>query len=139
MRLPCSWHLLLLCVITVPALSQIHPHFGVELGAPINDTLLSTDYSSNSDRGIFANIDRYNSKDKRLLVGPVFRVDLARGFGFEFDALYQRVDYDHFIASISNNSLHRSFEQTKGDRWQFPLLTQYTSSCGVYDRLWKRV
>jgi hypothetical protein len=36
--------------------------------------------------------------------------------------LYQRIDYDHFI---SRTLFNRSFEQTKGDRWQFPLLAQY--------------
>ena len=116
--------LLFLWLSSSDAFAQIHPHFGVEVGVPLTDTLSSTSFSSSSSLSMSA--DRYNSDTKRFLVGPVFRVDLVRGLGLEFDALYQRVDYDHFTLTSSSSFVSQSFEQTKGDRWQFPLLVQYS-------------
>ena len=126
MNLRCSSRfILLICVIATVAKAQIQLHFGVEAGIPLTDTLSSTSTSSTNPIGF--SIDRYNSETKRLLIGPAFRVDLQRGLGIEFDALYQRVDYDHAIVSsvFSGSSFSRSFEQTTGNRWQFPLLIQY--------------
>jgi hypothetical protein len=117
-----SHFILLICTITTVAEAQIQVHFGVEAGVPLTDTLSSTSTSSTNPIGF--SIDRYNSETKRLLIGPAFRVDLQRGLGIEFDALYQRVDYDHAIVS----SFSRSFEQTTGNRWQFPLLIQYNAT-----------
>jgi hypothetical protein len=123
-----SRFVLLICTIATAAKAQIHVHFGVEAGVPLTDTLSSTSTSSTSTTGF--SIDRYNSVTKRLLIGPAFRVDLQRGLGIEFDALYQRVDYDHAIVSsaLGVSSFSRSFEQTTGNRWQFPLLIQYSAT-----------
>lgn len=117
-----SRFILLICAIATVAEAQIQVHFGVEAGVPLTDTLSSTSTSSANPSSF--SFDRYNSETKRLLIGPAFRVDLQRGLGIEFDALYQRVDYDHAIVS----SFSRSFEQTTGNRWQFPLLIQYTAT-----------
>src|SRR5260370_10483633 len=90
-----SWFILLICMIPTIANAQIQFHFGVEAGIPLTDTLLSTSTSSTNPAS--SSIDRYNSVTKRLLIGPAFRVDLVRGLGLEFDALSQRVNYDHAI------------------------------------------
>lgn len=113
-----------MCLISFAAMGQIHPHFGVQVGVPITDTLTSSSFTSSDSTS--ASVDRYHSATKRFLVGPSFRVELTHGLGLEFDALYQRVDYDHFtLSSSTGNYLSQSFERTKGDRWQFPLLVQY--------------
>ena len=123
-----SRFILLICVIATGAEAQIQLHFGVEAGIPLTDTLSSTSTSSASPSSF--SFDRYNSETKRLLIGPAFRVDLQRGLGIEFDALYQRVNYDHAIASSSPAAsfFSRSFEQTTANRWQFPLLIQYSGT-----------
>lgn len=123
-----SRFVLVTCTIATAAKAQIRVHFGVEAGVPLTNTLSSTSTSSTNPTG--SSLDRYNSVTKRLLIGPAFRVDLQRGLGIEFDALYQRVDYDHAIVSsaLGVSSFSRSFEQTTGNRWQFPLLIQYTAT-----------
>jgi len=98
---------------------------------PLTNTLVSSSSASTSGSGSsFSSwYSRYNSETKRLLIGPVFRVDSASGLGFEFDALYQRIDYDDATVSTASGPggyVDRSFEQTTGNRWQFPLLIQYT-------------
>ncbi len=70
----------------------------------------------------------YNSVTKRILARPcpppVFHRSLELQ---EFDALYQRVDYDSATYQFGPGSLvTRSFEAATGNRWQFPLLVQYT-------------
>ena len=123
-----SRFVLLICALATAAKAQIQVHFGVEAGVPLTNTLSSTSTSSTNPTG--SSLDRYNSVTKRLLIGPAFRVDLQRGLGIEFDALYQRVDYDHAIvtSALGVTSFSRSFEQTTGNRWQFPLLIQYSAS-----------
>jgi len=123
-----SRFVLLICTIATAATAQIQVHFGVEAGVPLTNTLSSTSTSSTNPTG--SSLDRYNSVTKRLLIGPAFRVDLQHGLGIEFDALYQRVDYDHAIVSsaLGLSSFSRSFEQTTGNRWQFPLLIQYSAT-----------
>jgi hypothetical protein len=82
-----------------------------------------------STSGATSFFDRYNSKTKRFLIGPAFRVEMQSGLGIEFDALYQRIDYDHATLSVlpgPGAPSNQSFEQTTANRWQFPLLIQYT-------------
>ena len=126
MRSPYSSRLILLVsLIARIAPGQIHPHFGVEAGVPLTDTLSSTSNSSTSATS--SSLDRYNSETKRLLIGPAFRVDFESGLGIEFDALYQRINYDRATVSVQLPTfVSQSFEQTTADRWQFPLLVQYT-------------
>ncbi len=116
--------LLLLPGIVAPAaVAQIHPYFGVEAGVPLTDTLLSSSYfSSTPSSTVF---DRYNSETKRLLIGPTFRVDFARGLGLEFDALYQRVNYDFTTLNSSPGVFNQTFQQTTANKWEFPLLVEY--------------
>jgi hypothetical protein len=124
MSSPYSFCLVLLIFARI-ATGQIHPHFGIEAGVPLTDTLSST--SSSSTSAINSSFDRYNSETKRLLIGPAFRVDFQSGIGIEFDALYQRINYDHATLSAQPPTFfNQSFEQTTANRWQFPLLVQYT-------------
>ena len=128
-------YLLLICAAVVVANAQIQFHPGVVAGVPLTDTLTSSSSSSISPSS--SSLDRYNSVTKRLLIGPTFRVELQRGVGFEFDALYQRLNYDHATSTFSPSAsyLNQSFEQTAGNRWQFPLLLQYqatVSKTGVF-------
>lgn len=118
-----SLFILFFCVIAAVANAQIQFHLGVEAGVPLTDTLSSASNLSISPSGSF--FDRYNSETKRLLIGPSFRLDLQRGLGIEFDALYQRINYDHTIVRSTPSFFSQSFEQTTADRWQFPLLIQY--------------
>ncbi len=110
-------------------LGQPRFHVGVEAGVPFTDTLSSSFYSSSN--AARSSVDSYHSVTKRLLIGPAFRVDLPKGFGLEFDAIYQRVDYDHLTVSSTPSSptstlfYSRSFQQTSANRWQFPMLVQY--------------
>lgn len=115
----------LLYLIANSANAQIHLHWGVEAGIPITDTLSS--YSISSSSGQDYSLSRYNSITKRLLIGPCLRVDLPKGLGIEFDAIYQRVNFDSTsIDSIPEIPyLSTSFEQIHANRWQFPLLVQY--------------
>jgi hypothetical protein len=126
-----SRFILFMCLFATVANAQIQFHFGVEGGVPLTDTLVSTTVASASrisaNNGSFS-FDRYNSETKRLLIGPTLRVDLQHGLGIEFDALYQRVNYDHTVvnSALGGSFFSRSFEQTTANRWQFPLLIQYS-------------
>lgn len=116
--------LLLLCGVTA-ANAQIQVHIGVETGVPFTNTLSA--FSTGSLSGTDYSFERYNSVTKRLLIGPALRLDLPKGLGFEFDAIYQRVNYDATnVVSIAEISyFYDSFEQAGANRWQFPLLAQY--------------
>jgi hypothetical protein len=110
----------------VAANAQIQFHVGVTAGVPMTDTLSSSSSSSLNGQDYF--FSRFHSDTKRLLIGPSFRLDLTKVLGLEFDALYQRVDYD----SANINSVpeipyfYQSFEAVHANRWQFPLLVQYS-------------
>jgi hypothetical protein len=119
-------YFLLICLIATGANAQIAVHFGAEAGVPVTDTLSSTS-SASASPGIFSS-DRYNSETKRLLIGPTFRIDFPDGLGIELDALYQRINFDDatFNSQLSGQFVSQSFEQTTADRWQFPLLVQYS-------------
>jgi hypothetical protein len=60
------------------------------------------------------------------LVGPSLRLELPRGLGLEFDALYQRINDDYASGSQLAGYSDSSFAQTTAHRWQFPLLLQYS-------------
>ncbi len=122
--------LVLLCA-AVPCAAQVHFNIGLAVGVPLTDTLSS---SSNSiENGVTNSLSAYHSVTKRLVAGPVLRVQFSRGFGAEFDALYQRVDYDYASSQFGPGSLvTNTFEATAANRWQFPLLVQY----GQASRFW---
>jgi len=118
---------LLACLVARIATAQVHVHFGVDAGVPLTDTLVPSESSSTSGLGssYSSSFYRLNSETKRLLIGPVFRLDLSKSFGIEFDALYQRINQDSTNISISPGYSSSSFTQSTANRWQFPLLVQY--------------
>lgn len=117
--------LILIPLGVVAGRAQIQLHVGIEGGVPITDTLQS--YSSSSVNGADYSLSRFNSVTKRLLIGPSLRLDLPKGLGLEFDAIYQRVNYDYTnISSVPGISSYQSFEPVRANRWQFPLLIQYS-------------
>ncbi len=96
----------------------------------MTDTLSSSSSSSQEDQEY--SFSRFHSDTKRLEIGPSVRVDVSKNLGLEFDALYQRVDYD----SANINSIpaipyfYQSFEAVHANRWQFPFLVQYRWRAG---------
>ena len=115
--------LFLLCA-AIPCAAQVHVHIGAAVGVPLTDTLSSS--SNSTANGVTNSFSAYHSVTKRLLAGPVLRVQFSRGFGVEFDALYQRVDYDYASYQFGPGSLvTRTSEATAANRWQFPLLVHY--------------
>ena len=114
---------LIACFATVSAASAQF-HAGVALGIPFTDTLNSS--STNLANGVTSSFDSYNSDTKRIVAGPVLRMQFSKGWGMEFDALWQRVDYDHASYQFGPGSLTtQTREATAANRWQFPLLAQY--------------
>jgi hypothetical protein len=109
------------------ATGQISFHFGLEAGVPVTDTLVSSSQLSTSQSPVYSLFSRFNSKTKRLLIGPTFRVETQSGIAFQVDALYQRVDSD-FSALLLQPSVpaQQTFQQTTANRWQFPVLVQYS-------------
>ena len=115
---------LIFSVTVASAFSQIRLSPGFRIGTPLTDTLISS--SSSSSDGDSSSFNRSNSVTKRLLVGPSLRLELPRGPGLEFDALYQRINSDYASGSQSTGYSDRSFEQVTANRWQFPLLLEYS-------------
>lgn len=119
------------------AMAQVQLHFGVEGGVPFTDTLSSS--SSASISATTSSFDQYNSETKRLLIGPTFRVETQSGLGFEVDALYQRVDSDDATLSTQSGAggyNDRSFQATVANRWQFPVLIQYSRHVARSEARW---
>lgn len=111
------------------ATCQIRLSPGVIVGTPLTDTLISSSFSSGS--GTSTSFNRFHSETKRLLIGPSLTLELPRGLGLEFDALYQRIDYDSASGSATAGSFsNQSFAQTTANRWQFPFLLQYRRGIG---------
>jgi hypothetical protein len=109
----------LILTLTSPALAQVH--FGVEAGIPITETM-RTSAATETVNGRAS--DAYSSNTKRLLIGPTVNVALPLGFHLQFDALYQRVNYDHTFVFIKVYTME-TFSRNTANRWQFPLLVQY--------------
>ncbi len=63
----------------------------------------------------------FNSQTKRYIIGPMVELWLPGGLGFEFDALYRRLNYesDLTIGDVFTNN------RTTGNAWEFPLLAKY--------------
>lgn len=118
--------LILICLGAITGRAQINLHVGIEGGVPVGDTLSS--YSSVFVNGADYSLNRFNSVTKRLLIGPSLRLELPKGLGLEFDALYQRVNYDYTNSSSTAElpSFYENFEAVTANRWQFPLLVQYS-------------
>ena len=117
----------LTCIVASVAIGQVSFHFGLAAGVPLTDTLVSSSESSTSQFPAFSLFSRFNSETKRLLIGPTLRVETQSGIGFEVDALYQRVDSDFSALLLQPPAAaQQAFQQTTANRWQFPVLVQYS-------------
>jgi hypothetical protein len=117
----------LTCIVASVAIGQVSFHFGLAAGVPLTDTLVSSSESSTSQFPAFSLFSRFNSETKRLLIGPTLRVETKSGIGFEVDALYQRVDSDFSALLLQPPAAaQQAFQQTTANRWQFPVLVQYS-------------
>src|SRR6266853_5579285 len=118
-------HLSLALFLAVAARGQVRLHFGVEAGVPLTNTLSASSIPLLIGHGGLQ--DTYSSNTKRLLIGPTVRVDLPFGLGVEVDGLYQRINYEHyyleFMGTVGGGE---TFSHNTDDRWQFPLLIQYS-------------
>lgn len=115
---------ILLCATVPAATAQMLLSAGVAAGVPFTDTLNSS--SIDMANGVTSSFSSYSSVTRRILAGPVLRLNFTPHWSVEFDALYQRIDYDSSTYQFGPGSLvTRSFEATIGNRWQFPLLVQY--------------
>lgn len=111
--------LFLILTFTSTAFTQVH--LGIKAGIPITD-MMHTSGATGAGQGIVSDI--YSSNTKRLLIGPTVNVTLPLGFRLEFDALYQRANYEHtFLTTHIYTS--ETFSHNTANRWQFPLLLQY--------------
>jgi hypothetical protein len=107
------------------AIGQVSFHFGLAAGVPLTDTLVSS--SESSQFPAFWLFSRFNSETKRLLIGPTLRVETQSRIGFEVDALYQRIDSDFSALLLQPLApAQQVFQQTTANRWQFPVLVQYS-------------
>lgn len=94
---------------------------GFKLGTPLTDYMHVTASSGTNDANVS---DAYSSQTKRLIVGPTVRIGLPFGFGVQFDALYERVNYGHtFVFTKATTS--ETLSSNTANRWQFPVLLQY--------------
>jgi hypothetical protein len=54
-------------------------------------------------------------------------VDLPFGLGVQVDVLYQRINYENFfLVGMGTAGVHQTFSHNTADRWQFPVLIQYS-------------
>jgi hypothetical protein len=119
-------HLSVALLLAVAGQGQVRFHFGAEAGVPITNTLSASSIPLATDNGDSVE-DTYSSNTKRLLIGPTVRVDLPFGLGVQVDGLYQRINYEHFFLEFMGTAGGSvTFSHNTADRWQFPLLIQYT-------------
>ncbi|MBV9744763.1 MAG: hypothetical protein JO099_13460 [Acidobacteriia bacterium] len=124
---------MLACILSMAAAGQVSFHAGVEAGVPITDTLISSSESltsppySPATNQSYSLFNRFHSETKRLLIGPTLRVETPSGIGFELDALYQRIDSDFSAVLLQPMApAQQAFQQTTANRWQVPVLGQYS-------------
>jgi hypothetical protein len=114
------WRFAALFLLPVP-LVFAQFQVGVKLGTPLTDLMHVTASSGANDANVS---DAYVSPTKRLLIGPTVRVGLPFGFGVQFDALYERVNYGHTFV-FNKATISETLSSNTANRWQFPLLLQY--------------
>jgi|HubBroStandDraft_2_1064218.scaffolds.fasta_scaffold113114_3 hypothetical protein len=115
---------LLSLVFVLTAAVQAQVQIGIEAGVPLTNTFSTSQIGPYVGNGSFLE-DAYSSQTKRLLIGPTIRVGLPLGLGLQFDALYQRVNYEGTYISAGGESSAEYFSHNTANRWQFPLLAQY--------------
>src|SRR6266851_4868201 len=127
-------HLSLALFLAVAARGQVRLHFGVEAGVPLTNAFSTTQITLNtmSGDGTPPFHEAYSSKTKRLLIGPTVRLDLPLGLGLQFDALYQRINYEETSVGGGPFSPSEYFSHYTADRWQFPLLLEYKLNVPIF-------
>ena len=101
---------LLLLVFLSTLIQAQHLGIGVKGGAVFTDT--------------FTNIPVSNvrtDESKRYTVGPMVELELPKGFGMEFDALYRRIGFTD-VSNVAGPSVVRERDHS----WEFPILGKYT-------------
>jgi opacity protein-like surface antigen len=98
---------------------------GVKTGLPLSE---SFDFAPPDSCHLLpaCAVSNYSSKTKRYTFGPTIEVRLAHGFAFEFDALYNRLNYDSYFYSRSPSAGQRTtYTSTRASRWAFPALLKW--------------
>ncbi len=106
---------------------QIGPlSIGAKVGIPLSDAFEFRSPDSCAATDATCSIINYSSKTKRYTLGPTVEVRLPYGLEIEFDALYNRLNYDSYFFARTPSSGHRSsFTSTGADRWNFPILLKW--------------
>jgi opacity protein-like surface antigen len=100
--------LVLAFVFATAGLAQIG--VGIKGGLPLTDLFDRT-----------GNVNGASTETKRYVIGPMVDLRLPAGFGIEFDALYQKANFDSPL-SATGSLLTSPFNT---DSWEFPLLLKY--------------
>jgi opacity protein-like surface antigen len=109
------------------AFGQIGPlSIGAMVGVPLSDAFEFKAPDICASTAAVCSIFNYSSKSKRYTFGPSIEFRLPFGLGIEFDALYNRLNYDSYFFRRSPSSGHGSyFTSTRADRWNFPILMKW--------------
>lgn len=109
------------------AFGQFGPvSIGAKAGVPLSDVFEYKAPDSCGATAAICSFINYSSKTKRYTVGPTVELRLPHGFGVEFDALYNRLNYDsYFVLSTPSSGLSTHFTSTAADRWSFPILLKW--------------
>jgi len=108
------------------AFGQIGPlSVGAKLGVPLSNAFEFSSPDSCASTAV-CSIASYSSKTKRYTFGPTVELRLPHGLGIEFDALYNRLNYDfYFFSSRPSSGQLSTFSSTGADRWSFPILLKW--------------
>ena len=99
---------------------------GAKAGVPLSDSFDARSSGICTPTAAACSILNYSAKTKRFTFGPSVELRLPHGFGVEFDALYNRLNYDSYFFAMTPSSGQRSyFTSTRADRWNFPLLVKW--------------
>ena len=108
------------------AFGQLGPlSIGAKVGVPLSDAFEVSSLDSCAGAAV-CSILNYSSKTKRYTFGPTVELRLPHGFGIEFDALYNRLNYDsYFFRRTPSSGELSAFTSTRADRWNFPTLLKW--------------
>jgi opacity protein-like surface antigen len=109
------------------AFGQLGPlSIGAKVGVPLSEAFESRSPESCAPTAATCSILNYSAKTKRFTTGPSVELRLPLGLGVEFDALYNRLNYDSYFFAMTPSSGRRSyFTSTRADRWNFPILLKW--------------
>ncbi len=122
---PRIWIIALFCGHV--AFGQIGPlSIGAKVGVPLSDAFDFKAPDSCAATDAVCSIINYSSKTKRYTFGPTVELRLPHGLGIEFDALYNRLNYDsYFVLRTPSSGQSSVFTSTRADRWNFPILLKW--------------